>query len=243
MLDSRTHINPSSLGVPLSPLSSHLKWVHWPLGEIRRFARRSTQQKSSSEPETGPSRDLRSSTTTKTGSTKNLEFTKRPGVNFGKVESNCQTTWCVCEHHPVLSRANVQGVIERWSQTLSEAIRHYNIPRIRVAWRIGLKPLVVRLRSKASRVIQNLRNLSCDEVRFSEARIFQFSSSFTAFSYMFFFFSCCVFLVSFPSLSHLLRPARESRTTNFLGFVGDVFVSFSRLRTMYARTWFKISSR
>ena len=47
MLDSRTHTNPSSLGVPLSPLSSHPKWVHklWPLGEIRRFARRSTQHK------------------------------------------------------------------------------------------------------------------------------------------------------------------------------------------------------
>ena len=38
MLDSRTHIKPSSLGVPLSPLSSHPKWVHnwW-------VARRSTQ--------------------------------------------------------------------------------------------------------------------------------------------------------------------------------------------------------
>ena len=46
-LDSRTHTKPSSLGVPLSPLSSHPKWVHkwWPLGEIRRFARRSTQHK------------------------------------------------------------------------------------------------------------------------------------------------------------------------------------------------------
>ena len=46
-LDSRTHIKPSSLGVPLSPLSSHPKWVHnwWPLGEIRRFERRSAQHK------------------------------------------------------------------------------------------------------------------------------------------------------------------------------------------------------
>ena len=47
MLDSRPHIKPSSSGVPLSLLSSHPKWVHnwWPLGEIRRFARRSTQHK------------------------------------------------------------------------------------------------------------------------------------------------------------------------------------------------------
>ena len=46
-LDSRTHTKPSSLGVPLSPLRSHPKWVHklWPLGEIRRFARKSTQHK------------------------------------------------------------------------------------------------------------------------------------------------------------------------------------------------------
>ena len=35
-LDSRTHTKPSSFGVPLSPVSSHPKWVHtwWPLGEI-----------------------------------------------------------------------------------------------------------------------------------------------------------------------------------------------------------------
>ena len=47
MLDSRTHNKPSSLGVPLSPLSSHPKRVHnwWPLDEIRRSARRSTQQR------------------------------------------------------------------------------------------------------------------------------------------------------------------------------------------------------
>ena len=47
MLDSRTHNKPSSLGVPLSPLSSHPNCVHnwWPLDEIRRFVRRSTQQR------------------------------------------------------------------------------------------------------------------------------------------------------------------------------------------------------
>ena len=47
MLDSRTHIKPSFLVVPLSPLKTHPKWVHnwWTLGEIRRFARRSTQHK------------------------------------------------------------------------------------------------------------------------------------------------------------------------------------------------------
>ena len=46
-LDTRTLTKPSSLGVPLSPLGFHPKWVHncWPLGEIRRFARRSTQHK------------------------------------------------------------------------------------------------------------------------------------------------------------------------------------------------------
>ena len=59
---------------------------------------------------------------------KNLEFTKRLAVNFGKVKSKCETTWCLFERYPVLSRANVQGVIERWNQTWSEAIRHHNIP-------------------------------------------------------------------------------------------------------------------
>ena len=46
-IDSRPHTKPSTIGVPLSPLSSHPKWVHywWPLGEIRRFAARSTQDK------------------------------------------------------------------------------------------------------------------------------------------------------------------------------------------------------
>ena len=88
---------------------------------------------------------------------KTLEFTKRLGVNFGKVKSKSETAWCVFEHHLVLSRANVQGVINRWSQTWSEAIRHHNVPRVRVAWRIGLRPLVVRFRSNAARAIQNLR--------------------------------------------------------------------------------------
>ena len=88
---------------------------------------------------------------------KNLEFTNRLGVYCGKVKSKGETTWCVFEHHPALSRANVQRVINRWSQTWSEAIRYHSIPKVGVAWRIGLKPLVVRLRSNAARAIQNLR--------------------------------------------------------------------------------------
>ena len=160
-LDSRTHTTPSSLGVPFSPLSSHPKWVHnwWPLGEIRRFARRSTQHKEFVKTRDRFIERLERYTYDETviNKCKNLEFTKRPGVNFGKVKSKGETTWCVFEHHPVLSRANVQRVINRWSQTWSEAIRYHSIPKLRVAWRIGLKPLVVRLRSKAARAIQNLR--------------------------------------------------------------------------------------
>ena len=160
-LDSRTHTKPSSLCVPLSPLSSHPKWVHnwWPLGEIRRFARRSTQHKEFIKTRDRFIERLERYNYDETviNKCKNLEFTKRPGVNLGKVKSKGETTWCVFEHHPVLSRANVQRVINRWSQTWSEAIRYHCIPNVRVAWRIGLKPLVVRLRSNAARAIQNLR--------------------------------------------------------------------------------------
>ena len=90
-LDSRTHSRPSSLGVPRSPLSSHPKWVHdwWPLGEIRRFARRSTQHK-----EFVKTRDWfierlerYNNDETDINKCKKLEFTKRPGVNFGKMKS------------------------------------------------------------------------------------------------------------------------------------------------------------
>ena len=90
-LDSRTHTQPSSLGVLLVPLSSHPKWVHnwWPLGEIRRFARRSTQHK-----EFIRTRDWFIDGLEKynydeivINECKNLEFTKRPGVNLRKVKS------------------------------------------------------------------------------------------------------------------------------------------------------------
>ena len=81
-------------------------------------------------------------------------------MNFGKVKSKGETTWCEFEHHPVLSRAIVQRVINRWSQTWSEAIKYHSIEKVRVAWRIGLKPLVVRLRSNAARAIQNLHELT-----------------------------------------------------------------------------------
>ena len=60
---------------------------------------------------------------------KNLESTKRPGVNFWKVRSKDETTRCAFGHHPVRSRANVQRVIDRWSQTWSEATRHHNTPK------------------------------------------------------------------------------------------------------------------
>ena len=89
-LDSRTHTKPSSLGVPLSTLSSHPKWVHnwWPRGEIRRFARRSTQHK-----EFIKTRDRFIERIEKynydeivINKCRNLEFTERLGVNFGKVK-------------------------------------------------------------------------------------------------------------------------------------------------------------
>ena len=136
-LDSRTHTKLSSLGVPLPPLSSHPKLVHnwWPLGEIRRFARRSTHHKEFSK-----TRDRFIDRLEKynydeivINKCKNLEFTKRSGVNFRKVKSKGETPWCVFEHHPVLSRANVQGVINRWSQTCSEAISNHNTPKVRVS--------------------------------------------------------------------------------------------------------------
>ena len=60
------------------------------------------------------------------------------------------------EHHPVLSRANGPGVIDRWSQTWSEAIRYHSLPKVRVAWRIGLKPPVERLRSNEACAIHDL---------------------------------------------------------------------------------------
>ena len=148
-LDSRTHTKPSSFGVPLSPLTSHPKWVHnwWPLGEIRRFARRSTQHEEFIKTRDQFIERLERYNYDETviNKCKNLEFTKRPGVNFGKVKSKGEATWCVFEHHPVLSRANVQRVINRWSQTWSEAIRYHSVPKIRVAWRIGLKPLYLHL--------------------------------------------------------------------------------------------------
>ena len=160
-LDSRTHTKPSSLGVPLSPLSSHPKWVHnwWPLGELRRFARRSTQRKEFIKTRTWfiERREKYNYDEVVLNRCRNLEFTERLGVNFGKVKCKFETTWCVFEHHLLLSRANAQGVIDGWSQTWSEGIRQHNIPKVRVAWRIGLTPLVVRLRSNAARAIQNLR--------------------------------------------------------------------------------------
>ena len=108
-LDSRTHTKPSSFGVPLSPLTSHPKWVHnwWPLGEIRRFARRSTQHEEFIKTRDQFIERLERYNYDETviNKCKNLEFTKRPGVNFGKVKSKGEATWCVFEHHPVLSRA------------------------------------------------------------------------------------------------------------------------------------------
>ena len=38
-------------------------------------------------------------------------------MNFGMVKFKSETTCRVFELHLVLSRANVQGVIESWSQT------------------------------------------------------------------------------------------------------------------------------
>ena len=112
-LDSRTRTLPSSLGVPLSPLSSHPKWVHnwWPLGEIRRFARRSTARRVHQNQRL----EKYNNDETVINKCKTIEFTKRLGVNCGKVKSKSETTWCVCEHNLVLSHANVQGVINRWS--------------------------------------------------------------------------------------------------------------------------------
>ena len=75
---------------------------------------------------------------------------KDSGVNFGIVKSKGETTWWVFEDRLVLSLANVQGV----------TIKHHDIPKVRVAWRICLKALVALLRSNAARVIQNLRNLN-----------------------------------------------------------------------------------
>ena len=85
-LDSRTHTKPSSLRVPLSPLSSHPKWVHnwWPLGEIRRFAKRSTQHKKFIKTRDRFIERLEKYNDDETviNKCKTLEFTKRPGVDF-----------------------------------------------------------------------------------------------------------------------------------------------------------------
>ena len=168
---------------------------------------------------------------------KNLEFTKRPGVNLGMVKSKGETTWCVFEHYPVLSRANVQRVINRWSQTWSEAIRYHSSPNVRVAWRIRMKPLVVRLRSNAARVIQNLRESKRDCVEFSAClNSFVLEQFFGGSMFIFprVFHPCC-----FTSNLHAcLRPAIcVDCVGNFLFFI------FSQLRMMRARTRFKISSR
>ena len=64
---------------------------------------------------------------------KNLEFTKRPGVNNKKTQIKLIAWWCVFECHPVLSRANLQSVAVRWSVTWFDAIEHYGIPRVRIA--------------------------------------------------------------------------------------------------------------
>ena len=90
-LDSRTHTTPSSLGFPLSPLSSHPKWVHnrMPLGEIRRSARRSTRHKEFIRTRDRFIERLEKYSYYKIviNKCKNLEFTKRPGLDFGKVKS------------------------------------------------------------------------------------------------------------------------------------------------------------
>ena len=133
--------------------------------------RHSTER--SSKPETGSSTDVRSTTTMKSCSTgaEILSSRRGLGVNFGKVKCKFETTWCVFEHHLLLSRANVQGVIDRWSQTWSAGIRHHNFPKVRVAWRIGLTPLVVRLRSNAARAIQNSAQVEVKRSVFLCARI------------------------------------------------------------------------
>ena len=156
-------------------------------------------------------------------------------MNFGKVKTKGETTWCVFEHHPVLSRANVQGVINRWSQSWSEAIKYHSIPKVRVAWRIGLKPPVVRLRSNAARAIQNLREMKQCRVLCVRICLFLGSVDVSIFN-----LPLCV-----PSLWLHLKPARVSRTCNFgwLLWVIFNFSFFSQLRMMRAQTWFKISSR
>ena len=104
------------------------------------------------------------------------------------LRQNCygEPTWCVFEHHPVLSRAHVQGVIERWSQTWSEAIRHHKSPGVRVAWKFCLKHLVVRLRLNAARAVQDLRNPSRDDVDFSDVHFYPIFGSCLRFLQMMF---------------------------------------------------------
>ena len=98
-LDPTTTTKPSSLGVPLSPMSSDPKWVHnwWALGEIRRFARRSTQHREFSKTRDWVIERLERCNYDETviNKCKNLEFTKRLGVNFGTMKSKGETTWCV----------------------------------------------------------------------------------------------------------------------------------------------------
>ena len=84
---------------------------------------------------------------------KNLVFTKGPRVNSKKTQTT-HTSWCVFEYHPVLSRANLQSVVDSWSVNWAAAFEHHGFPSARIAWKLSLKPLVVRLRACAMRLIQ-----------------------------------------------------------------------------------------
>ena len=90
-IDSRTHIKPSSLGVPLSPQSSHPKWVHnwWPLGELRRVARRSTQHNQFIKTKNQSIQRLEKYNFDETvveKCKKKIEFTKRPRLSSKKTQ-------------------------------------------------------------------------------------------------------------------------------------------------------------
>ena len=59
------------------------------------------------------------------------------------------------EYHPVLSRANLQSAVDSWSVNWAAAFEHHGFPSARIAWKLSLKPLVVRLRACAMRLIQS----------------------------------------------------------------------------------------
>ena len=143
----------------MSPQSSHLKRVHnwWPLVEIRRFARRSTQNNGihqKTENQLIQRFEQKNYDETVVDKCKRLVFTMGPRVNSKKTQVK-HTSWCVFEYHPVLSRANLQSAVDSWSVNWAAAFEHHGFPSARIAWELSLKPLVVRLRACAMRLIHS----------------------------------------------------------------------------------------